>query len=838
MFTKSGKLHSIFCLSLCLAAALSFSGCKTPQSIYAEKSEDGQFYSGIEKYLNSPAELFLEDVSSDFNVNGTYPDHIFIKTRTQTFTKNYEFMLRAGKLYFKPKTEVLWQLYAQTGLPEGADSITEISGDSNCVFAFDNLGRLYRTYTEKEVRNSAASPFYVKPFTWIYLYGWPESVVFKQGVTVKNKRAWSMGARRKDMLWYEDIFGNEHHYGTMGLETIYFLTESGQEIRFTDSGLPADLSKSFLTPENGRFIAVNLSNSASTNFIIGDRGSMYTRLIDFDTMGCDPMFFKYTYEPYVSKYKGSEYRSNFESWGLPAEGWRKQPDIKLEGRARLTKHISIHQTGQGNAARELRVAGLDKEGNRGFYYKQIFDEEWSFKKCVLALKEEDFLGGSEEWGKSAEYSFRGGLYADSKTQPALKAEVRDFTLANEGSFNVSFTMNKDGWSETKSIKFYDVEMWTYMVRFDPGKDGMSKNFFVTPEFREEDLNCAHEEFSALLKKMFGGLNRKTFCMRSTANENYLELTWTNNKTLTGGDSFTIFMDKEGSLGDPSTLKAAYMYENPVLKAFNSPELVFEKPLYTAPDRATLQKTAEANERYAKYLKGQMKVYNGYMHSTNKSRWEWNLADLALTVTFLNKIDFPKIRTVTMHSGELFSQNAENYGSSYEYMTIVYPHVISLVEQRAQKYARLAEELEDSQAAFNFDHYRKDCAEYFRALNFNEEYEGTLVQQAEKARLYQLKEIPLYPGLLLYTQDESGKNEYVILELVDFEQTAAEALQKKKEKFTCKVNFYVPAKNESFINRTFGITGLEKRTGRLTFADGSIKIKAGFKVLFETDDAEK
>ena len=54
-----------------------------------------------------------------------------------------------------------------------------------------------------------------------------------------------MGARRKDVLWHEDIFKNQHHYGTMGLETIYFLTEKGNEIRFTDSGLPADLSKSF-----------------------------------------------------------------------------------------------------------------------------------------------------------------------------------------------------------------------------------------------------------------------------------------------------------------------------------------------------------------------------------------------------------------------------------------------------------------------------------------------------------------------------------------------------------------------------------------------------------------
>ncbi len=833
MCKKINKTALFAAMAFCVLGTL-FSSCATPQAAYASVSSDGQFYKTIENHINSPSTIYLQDTSLENNINGTYPDHIYIKTPTQTFTKDYEFMIRAGKLYYKAKTEALWNLYAKTGLPDGAACVTEISGDSNCVFVFDDLGRLYRTYTEKEVRNNAASPFYVKPFTWIYLYGWPQSVVFKQGLTVKDKRAWAMGARRKDLLWHEDIFGNEHHYGTMGLETIYFLTKNGQEIRFTDSGLPADLSKTFLTPQNGRFIAVNLSNSGSTNFIIGDKGSMYTRLIDFDTMGCDPMFFKYTYEPYKSKYKGSEYRSNFESWALPAEDWKKQADIKLEGKARLTKFISIHQNGQGNSARELRVAGLDKDGNTGFYYKLIFDSEWTFKKCPLALKEEDFLSGKEEWGSSAECSFKGGLFENSKAVEGVKVEVLDFTLANEGSFNLNITMQKDGWSESKTIHFYDVEMWTYMVRVDPGKDGMPKNFFVTPDFTKEDLNCAHEEFSALLKKLFDGLSRKTFCIKSSASINYLELSWTNEKTLLGGNNFLIFMDKEGIAGDPVALKAAYMYEEPALKAFNSQKLVFEKEVYTAEDAQQLKEAAQINKDYAKFLNGQMQVYNGYKHNTNKSRWQWNIADLALSVTFLNKIDFPKIKTVTMHSGELFNQNADSYGISYEYMSIVYPHVISLAKLRAQKYEEIAEELEKNKTASNLEFYKKDCSEYLNALGLKGEYEGIAVQSNKKAKLYQIKEVPLYPGFLLVQENENKDSvEYAILELADFEEKALDFLIKEKTKFSCNVNFYVTAKNENFLNRSFGVAELEKRHGKLIFDGNNIKIKAGTKLLFKS-----
>ena len=78
-----------------------------------------------------------------------------------------------------------------------------------------------------------------------------------------------MGCRRKDVLYHTDIYGNEHHYGTMGLETIYFLTEDGLHIRFTDSGLPADFSRQIQVPLNGRFISESLSASADTIFLIG-----------------------------------------------------------------------------------------------------------------------------------------------------------------------------------------------------------------------------------------------------------------------------------------------------------------------------------------------------------------------------------------------------------------------------------------------------------------------------------------------------------------------------------------------------------------------------------------
>lgn len=797
--------------------------------------KDAKFYKSVESYLTSPDDVFLDDISLEQNVNGTYPDHIFIKTMTQSFTRDYEFMVRGGKLFYKPKSESLWSLYCGSGLPKGASSVTEISADSNCVFVFDDRGRLYRTYTDKEVRKSAASPSYVKPFTWVYTYGWPQSVVFHQNIMAKNKRAWAMGARRRDMLYYEDIFSNQHHYGTMGLETVYFLAESGQEIRFTDSGLPADLSKTILTPRNGRFIAVSLGNAASTNFIIGAKGTMYTRLIDFDTMGCDPMFFKYTYIPFVSKYKGSDYLSNYEPWGLPAEDWRKQPDIKLEGKARLTRFISIHQNGQGNAARELRVAGLDKDGARGFYSKQIFDDEWTFTKASLAFGEDDFLSGGDEWGESAEYEFKGSVFKDNELVQDVKAETGNFTLANEGSFTVVFTMSKDGWSESKSIPFYDVEMWTYMTRSDPGKDGMPKNFFVTPAFDDDSaLECVHEEFASLLKSMFEGLGRKTFCIKSEASSKYLELSWENSRKILSSEKFVVFLDSSGAEADPLTLKGAYMYDNPLLKAYNSSELRIDKEVYTKDDVPLLESAIEANNDYISLLKGQMITYSSYSHDTNMSRWEWNLADLVLTVTFLNQIDFPKIKTVSMHAGEIFKQNAESYIGSYAYMSIAYPHIMSLASLRVDKYNAVLDSLKKNDSAAGASCYKNDTASYFEALGFPDEISGYASQAGKNAALYRIKEVSLYPGLLMCTFAGSGDiDQYVIAELVDFEEKAAEYIEKQKKKLVCSVRFYVTASNARSLERVMGVRAIEKRDAKLTYEDGAVKIKSGLKTLFES-----
>lgn len=105
------------------------------------------------------------------------------------------------------------------------------------------------------------------------------------------------------------------------------------------------------------------SASASTVFVVGEQGKLYTRLYDFDTGGENRLL---TYSYIIEGPSGTTRK-------LPAEGWRAQPDPP----GRITPRITIFQDGQGNAARVLRVEGtVDDVG--GYFEKHIYDDEWVF----------------------------------------------------------------------------------------------------------------------------------------------------------------------------------------------------------------------------------------------------------------------------------------------------------------------------------------------------------------------------------------------------------------------------------------------------------------------------
>lgn len=634
-------------------------------------------------------EPVLRDISKTQDVSGFLPEKVLLRTMTQSYCAYYEFALADGRIYAKKPGEDRWELFLKTGLPfksPGGDkfdppsAIREISCDADALYAFDDQGIMYTVFFKKVLRQQA--------FKWRVLSGFPRNTMAVQNGLVVNKRGWSLGTRRDDILWYEDRYGNQHHWGTMGLETFYFLTEDGQHIRFSDSGLPPDFSRSIECPEKGSFIAENISVSGSTIFLIGCRGTMYTRLIDFDTMGCDPMFFLYTYDVQKQGKRGSDYLSNYTAWALPAEDWAKQPPVPLEGKARLTKMISIAQTGQGNYARELRVAGCDKNGIVGYWHKMLYEQKWSFVPASLVLDDSVWLDGSgEEYGRPQTISYTGSVTKNGAKLEGVSCSLEGATLSSEDRCTLTVRMG----DEAFTCKLFPVEKWTYVLRYDPGFDGTPRYYFITPELDERKLDGYSAPFRDILSDIFRGANHSLFTYSAVATADCYEIDTGNRGAFQGGNSYKMLMTRDGRDAQPFVVRSSSLLfqegsdlENLMEEKF----LLDEGRTYTAQDRQLIQGRIAANTGLAKKLRAAIQENIASHDNAELSRWGYNLLDLITRVTFLNRLNVPKIKQMTSFGRDIMSTNASLYRDLLAYSEWTYPSMLELITLRIKYYGKL------------------------------------------------------------------------------------------------------------------------------------------------------
>lgn len=697
------------------------------------------------------------------DVSPLFPDSVALRTMTQSYCQYYDFELVDGRIYSKARGSREWELFLKTGLPDvGKDSpsaVREISADADSIYAFDDRGYLYYCYLAKTAPE--------KPFKWHKRMGFPKDRQFQQSQDALRKRAWSMGARRVEVLYHEDIYGNPHHWGTMGIETFYFLEEDGRCIRFCDSGLPQDFSHSIQVPEDGRFICENISASASTLFVIGNQGSMYTRMIDFDTMGCDPMFFQYTYDKLEQKYPGSNYFSNYSPWALPAEDWKRQPDIKLKGQARLTKMITIAQNGQGNSARELRVGGTDENGEVGYYHKMLNDSEWKFTRADIHLDPKTYLDKSKpELGESRLLNYTGYLAKNGESLEDVKCLVKNVDLHSTGKCELELSRGEEKFKCTLFL----VEKWTYITRDKPGYDGNPRNYFVTAECDLSGIDSYSPEFKSLINDMFAQKNHALFAISGEATDSYFHLELAGGGSqpfiipITDFNDYTLFASsRESTDFSPVTFKYLYILNQPTLRKAISPEMILDKDLiYTVRDRAKIEKVIEDNEMYLKELKHAQKEINKARSSSGLSRWGYSILDLVTRVTMLNQINFPKIKQVTSVGGELLASTETSLVDMANYMTWSCKNIDDLVSLRIKKYEELLDDVTANTFIGQVDSSLLDSyPEFYEAAGIPSICIQKDVDDSVKASLEVADGIPYFPGFFI--QDRDGSLVLVILE---------------------------------------------------------------------------
>ncbi|MCL1837228.1 MAG: hypothetical protein FWG46_06760 [Treponema sp.] len=630
-----------FGIAIILAVPLFLCSCALSKAIYL----------GPNDYSPRTASPF-PGINSAEDINGNFPEAVYIKTKTQSFNQYHYYILDEGKIWYKsidPEKEPQnWALFTKTGLPgkKTTNAIAEISADADELVALSAEGNFYRYCFDLTLSRRKSK--------WKDRQGWPvEDQLYFDSRTAAN-RSWALGKRNSHVLYYEDIFGNQHHNGTMEIATTYVLLEDGQEICYGDTGLPADFSRNFIGPERGTFIAASLSASASTMFVINEAGEMYTRLADFDTAGCDPMWFKYTYIPYASDLPGTDFFSNFNEWALPSEGWRPQQPIPLAGKAAITRHITILQNGRGNGARELRVAGMDQDGTNGYWSKPIFSDTWEFKAAPLSFAEDAILvtasAGSENErgrrGQPLDKDYAGSRWSGSNQEDGWEYRIPNFNiLEGECDFHITWQ------GETCTFKLHPVEMWAYLKRdYLPGRNGSPKIFLVTLEVPENAFETLSDEFVQHLSERYGQYDRKLFHYTIAASNSFIIMRETT-------DAGPLLFLTDGTIsGRYSELHIGRYIENyGEVQRYYSPELTIGDP--AALTRDQLAEKISLNRHFIEELKYQIRVLKWSQLTAFKFNAGYLPAHYIAKITPLRFVDVPKIRTVTSYGDTMVKANS-------------------------------------------------------------------------------------------------------------------------------------------------------------------------------------
>ncbi|UJR07251.1 hypothetical protein I4U23_011539 [Adineta vaga] len=335
---------------------------------------------------------------------------IYVSTPTSTMDSKFYYILRYGKIWFKPigaHPDSSFKLFGDYGfIDQFQIPLISISVDGDNILAVDQNQIIHYAKSNQIICQVSFDCPQWKIIEsrikwtqkWFNMDGVSLLVnLFKNPIlkSLKNSRNICMSHKGHETMYYTDMNGKKHPDPYVGVTTIYCLNEDGTRIFFADPWLQNKFENELTTPEDGEFVAESMATSGSTLFLLQraknhlgkEINKMYTRFADFDSIGSNPALTS-TYNR-----KNNIPLVRF----LPSEDWLQQPFINIQGKARLTKHISIHQIGWGQNNRQLRVQGTNSEGSVGFYFKNIYEKNWDFQITNdIQISEEEFLSESIE----------------------------------------------------------------------------------------------------------------------------------------------------------------------------------------------------------------------------------------------------------------------------------------------------------------------------------------------------------------------------------------------------------------------------------------------------------
>lgn len=360
------------------------------------------------------------------------PDQIFLKTPTQTRNNFNEWILIDKEIWVKPlgSNKSAWK---KISMVDGPRNPIQIACDGGYFMALNADGQVY----------TLKSAFKTDPKSFKWNKKWGHPIGMGPGAFLPlDLRGWDFSqlSLKEDKFVLNPATGKKDFY--LGNAHIFWLHQNGRWIKFMDPWVVSDHSYEVCGPLRGRFIAINISTAGSLILLINQYGDMYTRMYDFDLAGYNSVYYRYSYNDQTK-------RTAFYPRQLPLPDWKYQPKIS----GKITNIISVFKSGEGAVYRELRVEGVNANGQTGYYFKDVNAAQWDFKVTGLPLvgkfiqnnpdyKSDLTLGPSEDRpysGSEKDFSLRipnFNVYCSPNTLRISfdKKTFFDFNLHTRGTF--------------------------------------------------------------------------------------------------------------------------------------------------------------------------------------------------------------------------------------------------------------------------------------------------------------------------------------------------------------------------------------------------------------------
>lgn len=333
-------------------------------------------------------------------------EEISVKSLKRTFNHINEFAIEDSTIWYRHKGHKAWQPLYFDGFAKGrtpqaidCDGANLVVLDNENVLHYKKIFKEYRAEelnlqsnrhfqglsnfkaqpgdsfsVDKSSKNNWKKQWFVLPFVH-------HLVNFFSGKQLKlppSIRSFAISHRGRYNNYTEDGAGQRHHV-SVGVTTLYVLSQNGRDIYKYDPWSPKCAKVSIPLPEthNTTFEAKKIAASGSMLMAVGYESQrmssdktlkILTKLSDIDTEGGNPLL----------KYDFSKHENDPDVRVLPVEpSWKEHP-LNLSGAAAVTDQITVLQTGEGNQARELRINGKNEHGHTGYFRKRVVDAHWEF----------------------------------------------------------------------------------------------------------------------------------------------------------------------------------------------------------------------------------------------------------------------------------------------------------------------------------------------------------------------------------------------------------------------------------------------------------------------------